>query len=187
KEGTDDCWRVEDGLLTLNHEYKGGGDLVTNKVYENYILNLEWKISRAGNSGILINVQEGSQFPKTYISGPEMQVLDNKDASDNKKDTHLAGSLYDLVSCNPEFVHPAGEWNKVKIRQKDGHLTFWINTHEVVDIQIGSPEWNNLVANSKFGHGEKYTKYFGKFLKGHIALQDHGHRVWFRNIQIREL
>lgn len=183
KQTADPCWYLKDGVLTLDPALSGGGDLVTNKVYKNFVLSLEWKASHEGNSGILINVQEGAQYPKTYLTGPEMQVLDNVAASDNKDETHLAGSLYDMISANPEFVHPAGVWNKVKIKQTDGHIIFWINGHEVVNEQIGSDRWKEMVANSKF----KDTESFGAFLEGHIALQDHGHKVWYRNIRIKEL
>lgn len=181
KEKADPCWHVENGVLVLDHSLGGGGDLVTDKVYKNYILTLQWKISPEGNSGILINVQP--QYKKTYYSGPEMQVLDNVAASDNKNKTHLAGSLYDMISCNPDFVHPAGEWNDVKIKQVDGHFTFWINDHKVTEQQIGSQEWKDMVAKSKFIH----YKNFGIAAEGHIALQDHGHKVWYRNIKIKEL
>ncbi len=183
KDKADPCWHVNEGVLILDPSLTGKGDLVTNKTYKNFVLTLEWKASHEGNSGVLINVQEGPQYPKTYLTGPEMQVLDNVAASDNKDETHLAGSLYDMIAANPDFVHPAGEWNKIKIKQTDGHIIFWINDHEVVNEQIGSAKWKQMVANSKF----KNTKSFGTFLQGHIALQDHGHKVWYKNIRIKEL
>lgn len=184
KEKADPCWTASDGGIMLDPSIAGcDGDLVTNKVYKNFILTLEWKISEAGNSGILIDVQEQPQYKRTYVTGPEMQVLDNEKASDNKKNNHLAGSLYDLIACDPSYVHPAGEWNKVKIKQDDGHLTFWMNDHKVVEIQMGSAEWKNLIANSKF----RNWKSFGVAQEGHIALQDHGHKVWYKDIKIKEL
>ncbi len=184
KQAADPCWKVSDGAITLDHSTgKGSGDLVTDKVYKNFILEVEWKISAEGNSGILFDVQEKPQFRRTYVTGPEMQVLDNEKASDNKKDNHLAGSLYDLIPCDPSTVRPAGEWNKIKIKQNNGQLTFWMNGHRVVKVQMGSSEWKDLIANSKF----KHWKSFGVAHEGHIALQDHGHKVWYRNIRIKEL
>ena len=184
KQQVDPRWYVEKGgILTLDPAKNGGGDLVSDATFTNFVLELEWKISKAGNSGILFNVQETPAYKKTYFSGPEMQVLDNKEASDNKKDNHLAGSLYDLVACNPDYAKPVGDWNKVKIQQVDGKFTFWFNGHQVVEAQIGSTKWKNMVAGSKFSH---YPS-FGLATSGHIALQDHGHRVWYRNIRIKTL
>lgn len=175
---------MEDGAIALDHSPGSeGGDLVTNNEFENYELSLEWKISPEGNSGIIFDVHESPKYRATYYTGPEMQVLDNEKASDNKRPDHLAGSLYDLIGCDPSTVHPAGEWNKVRIRVDHGHLTFWMNGKKVVETQMWTPEWNKMVANSKF----KRWKSFATFHKGHIALQDHGHPVWYRNIMIRKL
>lgn len=183
EDKVDDIWQVKDGILTLNHHYEGKGDLVTDDVFENYILELEWRVKKGANSGILINVQEGSRFSQTYETGPEMQVLDNIDADDNKEKDHLAGSLYDLSPSNPNFVRPVGQWNKVKIKQKNGEITFWLNGNRVINTTIGSDEWKKMVNNSKFHDWEN----FGKSIKGHIALQDHGDDVAFKNIKIKEL
>lgn len=184
KDAPTSAWKVDDGAIELDHSgHAVGGDLVTNDEYENYELDLDWKISKEGNSGIIFNVHEDPQFQATYQTGPEMQVLDNKDAEDNKQASHLAGSLYDLIAANPKYVHPAGSWNKVRIRLDQGHLQFWMNGHEVVNTHMWTPEWNALVAKSKFNGWKGFAAYH----KGHIALQDHGYNVWYRNIRIREL
>lgn len=184
KDKPTSAWRIDDGAIMLDHSNDAeGGDLVTNDEFENFELSLEWKISPEGNSGILFNVHEDPKFRRTYFTGPEMQVLDNEKASDNKRPDHLAGSLYDLIACDPSTVHPAGEWNKVKIRLDQGHLTFWMNGKKVVETQMWTPDWDKMIANSKF----KQWKPFATFHKGHIALQDHGHQVWYKNIRIRRL
>ncbi|HEY9561719.1 MAG TPA: DUF1080 domain-containing protein, partial [Anseongella sp.] len=144
---------------------------------------LEWKIAEGGNSGIIFNVHEDKEFGATYVTGPEMQVLDNEKAHDNKKDNHLAGSLYDMVDVGRDVAKPAGEWNHAIIRIKDGHLTLKLNGTETADVTIGSEEWKKLIAASKF----KDWEHFGRYPKGRIALQDHGNQVWYRNIKIREL
>lgn len=176
-------WKAKDGVLFLDGDLNGEGDLITDKQYENFELELEWKISRGGNSGIMINVQEGDSYSNTFVTGPEMQILDNKEAADNQDKTHLSGSLYDMIGADPDFAKPAGEWNQVKIRQDQGKLTFWLNDNKIMDVQLASKEWEELIANSKFNDMPE----FGKFTKGHIALQDHGDSVWFRKIRIREL
>ncbi|TAN16058.1 MAG: DUF1080 domain-containing protein [Chitinophagaceae bacterium] len=184
KKDVDPCWSVNDGAIELNHSKgKGGGDLVTNGEYQNFELDLDWKIAKGGNSGIIFDINEAPQYGATYITGPEMQVLDNVNADDNKKASHLAGSLYDLIPCNPATVHPYGEWNHVRIRLDNGHLTLWMNGKKVVETIMWDAKWNQMVANSKF----KRWPEFATFHKGHVALQDHGDTVWYRNIRIKEL
>ncbi|WP_295715925.1 DUF1080 domain-containing protein [Mucilaginibacter sp.] len=177
------AWKVVDGALQLDPKADQQGDLVTDGEYENYELTLEWNITKEGNSGVIFGVHEDPKFNETYVTGIEMQVLDNKDASDNKKANHLAGSLYDMKAPSKDVAKPAGEWNKVKLRKKDGHLTFWLNGTKIVDTQMGSEEWKTMIANSKF----KTWTDFAAYPKGHIALQDHGHVVAFRDISIKEL
>ena len=172
------AWSVMDGALQLDPK-AGGGDLLSDNEYENFELLLEWKIAKGGNSGIIIGVHETPEFKETYFTGIEMQVLDDKDAGDNKLATHLAGALYDMrPPAHP--AKPAGEWNKVKIRKQNGHLTFWMNGEKVIDTQIGSPDWLEMLNKSKF----KTWKSFAAYPKGHIALQNHGAQVAFRDIKI---
>jgi hypothetical protein len=176
------AWRVNDGILQLDPKAPDGADIITNGEYENFELRLDWKIPVGGNSGIIFPVHEDKTYAYTFLTGMEMQILDDKEAEDNKQPNHLAGSLYDMIApAHP--AKPAEEWNSVIIRKLHGHITFWMNGQQVVDIQIGSPEWNDLIQKSKF----KDWKAFATYPKGHIALQDHGAAVAFRNIRIREL
>lgn len=183
KPSTEPAWSAVNGTLQLNPQAPGQGDLVTDGEYENFELALEWNIAEGGNSGIIFGVHEDPAFAATYDTGIEMQILDDKSAEDNKKATHRAGSLYDMQAPAKNVVKPAGEWNRVKLRKQNGHLTFWLNAAKIVDTQMGSAEWNTLLNNSKF----KTWKNFAAYPKGHIALQDHGHRVAFRNIKLEEL
>lgn len=179
-----EIWKVENGAIELDPSQGGsGGDLVTNKEYGNFELELDWKISEGGNSGVIFDVHEDPQFGSTYLTGPEMQVLDNIKADDNKKANHLAGSLYDLIGCDSSTVHAQGQWNHVKIRLDKGHLTFWMNGKKVVETQMWNAQWDQLVAGSKFQQWKEFATYHS----GHIALQDHGHKVWYRDIRIRTL
>ncbi|WP_153799315.1 3-keto-disaccharide hydrolase [Foetidibacter luteolus] len=181
-------WQVKDGALVFDptQPKEGGGDLVTNSEYENFELHLEWKISKGGNSGIIFDIQEAPENRATYLTGPEMQVLDNIDADDNKKQNHLAGCLYDMHGdTSVSKPNPVGEWNQVKIIQDKGHLTFWLNGIKTFEGQIGSEEWNNMVANSKFKN--PVFANFAKVAKGKIALQEHPGSSQWRNIKIRPL
>lgn len=181
-------WQVVDGTIVFDQTKprNGGGDLVTNDVYENYELNLEWKVAKGSNSGIIFDIQEDPKFGATYLTGPEMQVLDNIDADDNKKENHLAGCLYDMAGdASVSKPMPVGQWNKVRLIQNKGHLTFYLNGIKTFEGQIGSDEWNKLVANSKFK--DKYFTDFAKVAKGKIALQEHPGSSSWRNIKVRTL
>lgn len=177
------AWSVVNGALQLDPKAEGQADLISDGEYENYELSIDWKIAEGGNSGIIFGVHEDPALDATYLSGIEMQVLDNVKAEDNKKANHLAGSLYDMKAAPASAAKPSGEWNSAKIRKDNGHLTFWLNGKEVINVQMGSPEWTTLLNDSKF----KTWKDFGKYPKGHIALQSHGSVVSYKNIKIKEL
>lgn len=178
------AWVIDNGTLHFDASRQNGrGDLTTNDEFENFELELEWKIAPCGNSGIMFNVVEHADFKYPFLTGPEMQVLDNACHPDAKINKHRAGDLYDLIACSQETVKPAGEWNHVRIVSNNGNVEFWLNGENVVKFTLGTPEWDSLVANSKF----KEWSAFGKARKGHIVLQDHGDKVWYRNIRIKNL
>ncbi|RYY32764.1 MAG: DUF1080 domain-containing protein [Sphingobacteriaceae bacterium] len=177
-----DAWKVTDGELLLNPGAEGRGDITTDKEYENYELALDWKIAEGGNSGVIFDVVEDPKYGYSFLTGIEMQVLDNEKAEDNKLANHLAGSLYDIIPAG-KTANPAGQWNSVKIRKDNGKLTFWLNGSKVVNVDLNSADWKALIEKSKF----KTMPGWGTFGKGHIALQDHGNAVYFRNIKIKQL
>ncbi|MBB1505134.1 DUF1080 domain-containing protein [Pseudoalteromonas sp. SG41-1] len=171
-------WTIDNGAMLLT---KGGGDILTKKVYRNFDLQIDWKISTKGNSGIFVLADEiGSMI---YSHAPEIQIIDNEEHPDNKIDSHLAGSLYDLFAAPTTAHKPANNWNSVRIRMQDKHLQVWQNGISTLSIVIGSTTWNTLVANSKFATWSN----FAAAEQGHIGLQDHGDKVWFKNIKIKEL
>lgn len=177
-------WKVADDALTIDTASKEGGDIVTNNEYENFDFQVEWKIARNGNSGIIFLVKEDTaKYHSTYNTGPEMQVLDNNGHPDAKIPKHRAGDLYDLIACSKETVKPAGEWNQAEIIVNKGKLDLVLNGTNVVSTTIGDDAWKKMVAGSKF----KDMPGFGTFLSGKIALQDHGDQVWYRNIKIKKL
>lgn len=175
------AWQVEDGTLTLAGE--NGGDIVTDDTFEDFELAIDWKISEGGNSGIFFNVVESDDYGAVYYTGPEYQILDDVSAEDRQDSTHLAGSNYDLHAPSEDATRPAGEWNTTRIRVDDGHVEHYLNGVKIVDYELWTEAWREDVANSKFAEMEGY----GQARRGHIALQDHNHRVWFRNIKIRPL
>lgn len=183
------AWKVKDSSLYLdatqmeNWQIKGGGDIVTDEEFEDFHLKLDWKIDKNGNSGIILYIHEDSaKYEWPWMTGPEMQVLDNAGHPDAKIEKHRAGDLYDLIAST-EAVRPALEWNNVEIISKDGKLDFILNGKNVLSTTMWDENWKNLIANSKF----KNMEGFGMYKKGRLGLQDHGNNVWFRNIKIRRL
>lgn len=182
KKGTLDDWQIDNGALTLNSTKKDI-DIVTDKEYENFHLKIDWNISEGGNSGIIFNVNESPKYDRDFKTGPEMQVLDNERHSDAKIPKHRAGDLYDLIACSTETVKPAGQWNTAEIIKNNGSLEFKLNGTSVVTTTMWDDNWKKMVAGSKF----KEWKDFGTYKKGVIALQDHGDKVMYRNIKLKEL
>ena len=182
--GVSQAWKVNDGTIELDPAVKEGrGDIVTDKEYDNFELSIDWNIAEEGNSGIIFLVHEDKAYDGTYLTGPEYQLLDDKKAEDNKQPNHLAASLYDIIAPAKEAENPATQWNHTVIRLKDGELTFWLNGVQTVKTHLWDANWPQLVAKSKFKNWKGFTAYH----KGHIALQDHGHHIMFRNIKIREI
>jgi cytochrome c len=188
-EGIGAAWKVQQGTLVLDGvknkdgNITDGGDIITDEEYENFELQIEWKISEAGNSGILFNVVADKKYDYIWLTGPEMQVLDDARHPDSRYVKHRAGDLYDMISAQFIAVKPAGEWNKARLLIKNGKVQHWLNGHKIVEYTMFTEEWKKLIAGSKF----KDMPDFGKAKKGHIALQDHNDKVWYKNIKIRKL
>ncbi|MEA1898994.1 MAG: DUF1080 domain-containing protein [Bacteroidota bacterium] len=185
-------WEVIDGTLHCIGSGRGeagnkeGGDIIYDKIFKNFSLKLEWKISEGGNSGIFYLGEEELDY--IWKTAPEMQVLDNEkhpDAQLGKDGNRQAGSLYDLIPAVPQNARPAGEWNEVEIMVFKGTVVHKMNGETVLEYHLWTPEWNELVAGSKFP--ALNPDWAEVASKGYIGLQDHGDDVWYRNIEIKEL
>lgn len=175
-----DGWRItKKGELYFKP--KGKGDIMTVDEFGDFELKLEWKISKGGNSGIFFWVTEDDEY--SWKTGPEMQVLDNTRHKDGVDPRTSAGANYALHAPIRDVTLKAGEYNEARLIVKGTHIEHWLNGVKIVEYEIGSPEWEALVAQSKFATTPKY----GRNRKGHIVLQDHGDKVWYRNISIRPL
>jgi hypothetical protein len=175
-------WRIEEGTLAFVPGTEGG-DLITREQYDDFELELEWRISEGGNSGIFYRVSEDAEYSRTYQTGPEFQVLDNDGHSDGVTEAHRAGANYALHAPSRDVTRPVGEWNTVRIVADSAHVEHWLNGEKIVEYEQWSDEWQRLVDESKFIDMPGY----GQYHRGHIALQDHGDRVWYRNVRIRPL
>jgi hypothetical protein len=171
-------WTVRDGAIT---RVSGGGDLVTDDQFASFELELEWRVEPGGNSGILYRVTEDAA--QTYYTGPEMQVLDDAGHPDGRSRLTAAGAVYGLYPAPEGVVKPAGEWNRARLVVNGAHVEHWLNGTKVAGYELGSLDWERRVAESKFREWPGY----GRAARGHIALQDHGDVVQYREIRIRPL
>ena len=177
-------WKItEDGSLMLDAEggRGSGGDLVTRESYDNFVLTFDWKVSEGGNSGVMYNVGLGDKAP--YLTGPEYQVLDDAVHRDGRIAKQAAGSLYALYEAEGKQLNEVGQWNSAKIVINGNNVQHWLNDVKVVDVELHSEDWDQQVAASKFAKWEKFASQDA----GHIVFQDHGDRVWYRNINIQTI
>ncbi len=173
-------WQVVDGALT---RVDSASDIVTREEFQDFELALEWKVEPGGNSGIMYRVAETPELETVWQSGPEYQVLDDARHPDGRRPETSAGACYGLYPAPRGVVRPAGEWNETRILVRGDHVEHWLNGQRIVSYELGSGDWEERVRRSKFATMPRY----GREPRGHIALQDHGDRVAYRNIRIRLL
>lgn len=171
-------WSISDGWLQV-HAAGGGGDIVTVSKYDDFELEMEWKAAPGANSGIMYLANENNGA--SYFSAPEYQILGDMDLTSTSNTS--AGGIYGLYSPMNKRLNPPGEVNHARIVHCAGNVEHWVNGVMVLRAKIGSVDWNQRVASSKFNAWAD----FGKVKKGHIVLQDHGNDVWFRSIKVREI
>ena len=177
-----DDWDVKNGELYCKVEgVSKRADLITNDKYENFELQIDWKIAPKENGGIIYMVTEDNGA--TYESGPEYQLIDDEGYPEKIKDVQLSGANYDMNPPTTKVVKPVGEFNHTKIVINKGHVEHWLNGARVLAFELDSDEVKEAVAKSKF----KNTPGFPAKIKGHILLTDHRDEASFRNIKIRPL
>ena len=173
-----DGWQVVDGTIT---RVGRGGDIITTDQFADFELSYDWKLEAGGNSGIMYRVTEDNE--RSYHSGPEMQVLDDSRHADGKNPLTSAGALYGLYPAKAGTTRPVGEWNTARVVLKGNHVEHWLNGQKIVDAEMWGDDWNARHKASKFVEWPAYAR----SKSGHIAIQDHGDRVQFRNIKVRKL
>ena len=200
-------WVIEEGVLTFDDgaktsdaEYEGGKDIIyAAEQFDNFELELDWKIPPGGNSGIFYHVREGYGSPAQV--SPEYQLIDDEgytdihDITDYNASLGYSPELQDWQSTGADYamypapldgsrnVKPAGEWNSSRILFTENHAEYWLNGKKVVEFDPWSEDWQKRRDSGKWNNMPDY----GKFKSGYIALQDHDSALWFRNIRIRKL
>jgi hypothetical protein len=180
-----DSWSVKDGVLyckgSATDKSDRRADLITVDTFENFDLQLDWKIAPQGNSGILYMVTE--EFPSSYLSGPEYQVIDDVNFPEKLEDWQKVAANYAMNTAPAAHPKPAGEWNHARIVVDHGHVQHWLNGEKVVEYDLWTDDWKKRKAEGKWKDAPGY----GMSKLGHIALQDHGSEAWFKNIEIKRL
>jgi hypothetical protein len=179
-----DCWAIEDGSLTMNTTGSAESlDIITNRMYRDFALSLEYKLTKAANSGIIFQIAEDPKYKFPYETGPEFQVIDHQNWPDTLESWQINGANYAMY---PPLVQPykaLGEWNQLFLVVKGNSVTQILNGEVVVKYEKNSEEWEKL------RNSGKWTAFpdWGKYDEGYISLQNHGTKVWYRSIKVKEI
>jgi hypothetical protein len=179
-----DCWKIEDGSLTMNSV--GGQedqDIITNEIYRDFVLSLEYKLTEAANSGIIFQVAEDTAYKFPYETGPEFQVVDHANWPDSLEDWQINGANYAMYPPMVKPYKPVGEWNQLLLFVKGNEVTQILNGEVVVKYTKNSDEWKALRNSGKWSAFPDW----GKFDEGYISLQNHGTKVWYRDIKLKKI
>lgn len=181
------AWMVDKGIMFLANPPKDGphANIITEATYDDFDLRFDFRLDEGTNSGVMFNVGEGPKEP--YLTGPEYQVLDNLGFRSSKGEpvgpSEWSGSHYAIEPPLVQNLRPIGEWNQGRIVVQGNYVQYWLNGAMTAEYIMHSAKWNRQIAESKFSK----WKDFCTLDEGHIALQDHGHRVWFTNIRIKRM
>ena len=191
-------WQVEDGVIV---GYGNGGDviadttikvstdIVTVKNYHNFQIKWDWKIGAQGNSGFLYHVQEGPKYKAPFETGPEYQLIDDDNypwvsetGKEGLEDWQKTGCNYAMYVPETKQVNPPGEWNSSMVLYKDGYVEHWLNGEKLFSFQEGSEDWKMRRYSGKW---EAFPDY-GISTTGKLCFQDHGSKVYFKNVKIKD-
>jgi hypothetical protein len=183
-EGIPVFWIVEDQTLTMTTT--GGGenqDIITDEKYKDYAFSVEYKLTQGSNSGIIFQVEEDPKYKFPYETGPEIQIIDDEGWPGGLENWQISGANYAMYPPKANAGKPVGEWNHILLVVNGNHVTHLLNGEVVVEYEKYSDEWQELRKSGKWNEFPDY----GNFDEGHISLQNHGTKVWFRNIKIKKL
>jgi len=179
-------WVVENACLSSNTI--GGGeeqDLITDAIYRNFAFTVEYKMTPGSNSGIIYHLVENPKYKFAYETGPEFQLHDDSNRPPERRSVGVQshGANYGMYQPSSQPFKPAGEWNRLMLICKDNKVIHIVNGVELLRFEKYSDHWKFLRNDGKW---EQFPDW-GKTDEGHISLQNHGSKLWFRNIKIKEL
>jgi len=176
-------WEIAGGeLIALGQGGDHANDILTDAEYEHFELLVDWKLSPRANSGIFYNVVEEG-FDRVYATGPEYQLIDDDGWPEKLEDWQMSGANYAMHPPMAKAARPVGEWNTSRIVVNKGRVEHWLNGVKTVEYELWTPEWVKMKTTGKW----KDFPGYGSGRKGKIGLQDHGNKVFFRNVKIRVL
>ena len=176
-------WTIEDSAMVCLGTAKDahGGDIVTDNDYENFELTWDWKVTKGANSGVMYHVIENAKYKAPYETGPEYQIIDDVGFPAKLEEWQKAAADYAMYLPNDKKkLNAVGEWNTSKIVFNKGQVEHWLNGEKIVEFRAWSDDWTK---KKKDGKWKDYPDY-GSAKKGKIALQDHGNKVYYKNIMI---
>lgn len=177
-------WKVENGLMLSRHEKdKSTGDIVTVDQYDDFELSLEWKMTKGGNSGVIYRATE--ETDNVWESGAEYQILDNTGHMDGLNPLASAGACYAVFAPARDVTRPLGEWNETRIMAVGKHVEHWLNGEKMLEYEVDTELWRAHVKTSRYFMTAYGQGNWGRAPRGHIALQDYGGAIEFRNIKLR--
>jgi hypothetical protein len=184
------AWKIEQGAIKLDvperagNKAKNGGDIVTDETLTgDFELKIEWKVSKAANSGIFFFVTEDAKYKNMHDTGLELQVIDDGIYEGAKENTHRASDFFSVANARVREVNPVGEWNQIHFIIKQNKLSVLQNGFTVQEHDLSGTDWKQRIAAS----GLKAAPVSKGLYTGKIGLQDWGSTVWFRNIKLRKL
>ena len=179
-----DVWAIEDGAFTMSptggHESQ---DIITNGIYRNFALTVEYKLSKGSNSGIIYQLKEDPKYQFPYETGPEFQLIDQDNWPDPLEDWQIHGANYAMYPPKAKPYNPIGEWNRLFLVVNGNHVTQLINGVETASYEKYTDDWTKRRNSGKWAEFPDY----GKFDEGNISLQNHGTKLWYRNVKIKFL
>jgi hypothetical protein len=175
-----DVWSVTDGCFMVGG---AGQDIVTDKTYRKFAFTAEYKLSKGANGGIIYQVKEAPGYKYPYATGAEFQLIDQDNWHEPLEDWQIHGAYYAMYPPKAKPYRPVGEWNHLLLVVDGNKVTLMINGVETVSYEKYSDDWN-VKRNS--GRWDGYPDW-GKFDEGSVSIQNHGSKLWFKNIKIKEL
>jgi len=177
-------WSIEEGCMVSQDIHTDhGADIITVKEFGDFELSLEWKITPEGNSGIFYRAREG-KAEAIYEIAPEYQLLDDEGWGSKVTDLQKTGACYAMYApLSGKKLNPVGEFNVSKIVAKDSLVQHWLNGEKIVEYKMWSEDWYQRKAAGKW----KNAPYYGTERRGHIGFQNHGKKVYIRNVKIKPL